>query len=112
MVGLWGMLSLACVAMMAECAVVQELKFIADAKELQAAEGGVVVVGLFGSEDKAEKKGFMQAAKSTEFQDKGWNVAWSGEAKILEHFEASTPSMIVYRLFDEDGVPCEPRQEV
>lgn len=93
------------------CAVVEELKFVADAKALEAAEGGVVVVGLFGAGDTAEKRAFMEAATSREFQDEGWDVAWSGEAKIVAHFNVETPSMVVYRVFDADGAPCEPTPE-
>ena len=86
----------ACALLLASAhgAVVQELKFVADAKQLEAAAGGVVVVGLFGAGDGAEKRGFMHAAKSAEFQDEGWAVAWSGEPKIVDYFGFSTPSMV------------------
>ena len=95
----------------ARAAVVQELKFVADAKQLEAAAGGVVVVGLFGAGDGAEKRGFMHAAKSAEFQDEGWAVAWSGEPKIVDYFGFSTPSMVVYRVFDVNGTRCAPTPE-
>ena len=95
----------------AHAAVVQELKFVADAKQLEAAAGGVVVVGLFGAGDGAEKRGFMHAAKSAEFQDEGWAVTWSGEPKIVDYFGFSTPSMVVYRVFDVNGTRCAPTPE-
>ncbi|KAH8050329.1 hypothetical protein JL721_11413 [Aureococcus anophagefferens] len=53
----------------------------------------------------------MHAAKSAEFQDEGWAVAWSGEPKIVDYFGFSTPSMVVYRVFDVDGTRCAPTPE-
>lgn len=131
--------ALALLAALAHAAVVEELRFVADATALAAAEGGVVVVGLFGEGDAAEKRGFMAAAKSREFEDEGWAVAWSGTPKVVAYFDVPTPAMLVcgrrrlflprvrarapvgerseprarsrYRLFDADGAPCDPRPE-
>jgi len=98
-------------AAVASAAKVEELRFVTDAKALAAAAGGVVVVGLFGDGDAAEKKGFMAAAKSAEFEDEGWAVAWSGAPTVVESFRVATPAMLVYRLFDANGEPCDPKVE-
>ena len=87
--------------------MVQELRFVSDAKTMIEREGGdIVVIGLFGEEQTDELKMFTTVAHSREFGDTGWVVGWSREERVLRHFEVSdgdTPRVLLYRDFDRVG---------
>ncbi|KAJ8602868.1 hypothetical protein CTAYLR_010632 [Chrysophaeum taylorii] len=91
--------------LLAEGALVQELKFAADAVELTAGEdkgvgaGLVVVLGLFGPTEAKERAVFEHVMVSDDFVDGGWVAAWSSESRVRNHLQFETPTVRVYRPF-------------
>ena len=96
-----------CALALARATLVQELRFVSDAKAMIEKEGGdVVIIGLFGADQEHELQVFTTVAHSREFGDTGWVVGWSREERVRQHFEvddADTPRVLLYRDFDSVG---------
>ena len=102
-----GVVFVACALALARATLVQELRFVADAKAMIEKEGGdVIMIGLFGDDQEHELQVFTTVAHSREFGDTGWVVGWSREERVRRHFEVDdddTPRVLLYRDFDSVG---------
>ena len=102
-----GVVFVACALALARATLVQELRFVSDAKAMIEKEGGdVVMIGLFGADQEHELQVFTTVAHSREFGDTGWVVGWSREERVRRHFEVDdddTPRVLLYRDFDSVG---------
>ena len=102
-----GVVFVACALALARATLVQELRFVSDAKAMIEKEGGdVIMIGLFGDDQEHELQVFTTVAHSREFGDTGWVVGWSREERVRRHFEVDdddTPRVLLYRDFDSVG---------